>query len=124
MMAWERSLVVSARPAGPRFRIYGDHTLLASPEGALRTARAAAASRRAITELLRDGETSVDSWDIFDSFPGHVEQDGQLVSLPEWHRGRLHGLCLELFGQRSTRALRAVMSSAFRQLGSPVADGR
>ena len=120
----KRSLVVAAAAGGPRFRVYGDHTLLASPEGALRTARAAAASRQAITELLRDGETAVDSWDIFDSFPGYVEQDGQLVSLPQWHREGLRGLCLELFGRRSTRALRAVMSSAFRQLGSPVEADR
>jgi hypothetical protein len=35
----KHSLVVSAGPGGPRFRIYGDHTLLASQEGALRTAR-------------------------------------------------------------------------------------
>jgi hypothetical protein len=118
----KRSLVVSAGPEGPRFRIYGDHTLLASPEGALRTARAAAASRQAITDLLRDGATPVDSWDILDSFPDHVEQDGRMVPLPEWHRGGLRDLCLELFGQRSTRALRAVMSSAFRQLGTPVED--
>jgi hypothetical protein len=120
----KHSLVVSAGPDGPRFRMYGDHTLLASPEGALRTAQAAAASRQAITDLLRDGETAVDSWDIFDSFPDHVEQDGQLVSLPAWHRGGLRDLCLELFGRRSTRALRALMSGAFRQLGRPIEEGR
>jgi hypothetical protein len=120
----KRSLVVSAGPEGPRFRIYGDHTLLSSPEGALRTAQAAAASRQAITDLLRDGETPVDSWGIFDRFPDHVEQDGRMVSLPEWHRGGLRDLCLELFAQRSTRALRIVMSSAFRQLGTPVDNGR
>jgi hypothetical protein len=120
----KRSLVVSAGPAGPRFRMYGDHTMLASPEGAARAARAAAASRRAITELLRDGSTSVDSWEIFDSFPDHVEQDGRLVPLPEWHRGGLRDLCLELFAQRATRAVRIVMSGAFRQLGRPVDDPR
>jgi len=116
----KHSLVVSSGPHGPRFRIYGDHTLLASPEGALRTAQAAELSRRAIADLLRDGETPVDSWDIFDSFPDHVEQDGRMISLPEWHRGGLRDLCFELFGQRSTRAVRFVMSSAFRQLGTPV----
>ena len=89
----KRSLVVAAGPDGPRFRLYGDHTLLASPEGALRTARAAALSRRAIAELLRDGSTAVDSWEIFDSFPGYVEQDGRLVSLAEWHQGGLRELC-------------------------------
>jgi len=116
----KHSLVVSAGPDGRRFRIYGDHTLLASQEGALRTARAAELSRRAIADLLRDGETPVDSWDIFDSFPDHVEQHGQMISLPEWHRGGLRELCFELFGQRSTRAVRFVMSTAFRQLGTPV----
>jgi hypothetical protein len=120
----KHSLVVSAGPDGPRFRMYGDHTLLASPEGALRTAQAAAASRQAITDLLRDGETLVDSWDIFDSFPDHVEQDGQLVSLPAWHRGGLRDLCFELFGRRSTRAVRALMSGAFKQLGRPIEEGR
>jgi len=120
----KRSLTVSAGPDGARFRLHGDHTLLASPEGALRTARAAAASRQAIRELLRDGETAVDSWDIFDSFPDHVEQDGRMVSLPAWHRGQLRDLCFELFRRRSTRALRVVMSGAFRQLGRPIADKR
>jgi len=118
----KRSLVVSAGANGQRFRIYGDHTLLASPEGALRTAQAAELSRRAIADLLRDGETPVDSWDIFDRFPDHVEQDGRMISLPEWHRGGLRDLCFELFGQRSTRAVRFVMSSAFRQLGTPVGE--
>ncbi len=116
----KHSLVVSSGPDGQRFRIYGDHTLLASREGALRTAQAAELSRRAIADLLRDGETPVDSWDIFDSFPDHVEQNGQMISLPEWHGGGLRDLCFELFGQRSTRAVRFVMSGALRQLGTPV----
>jgi hypothetical protein len=117
----KRSLVVSAGPDGERFRVYGDHTLLASHAGALAVARAAELSRRAIADLLRDGETPVDSWDIFDSFPDHVEQDGRMISLLEWHHGGLlRELCLELFGQRSTRAVRFFMSGAFRQLGTPV----
>ena len=116
----KHSLVVSSGADGQRFRIYGDHTLLSSHEGALRTAQAAELSRRAIADLLRDGETAVDSWDIFDSFPDHVEHDGRMISLPEWHRGGLRDLCFELFGQRSTRAVRFVMSSAFRHLGTPV----
>jgi Domain of unknown function (DUF4157) len=109
------SLVVSAGPAGPRFRLNGDHTLLASPAGARRAAEAAAASRRAIAELLCDGETAVDSQDIFDRFPDHVEQGGRLVPLPQWHREGLRDLCFELFERRSTRALRSLMSGAFGQ---------
>jgi hypothetical protein len=117
------SLVVSAGPLGPRFRLNGDHTLLAGPAGALRAAQAAAASRRAIAELLRDGETSVDSGDIFGCFPDHVEQDGRLVSLPQWHQEALRDLCFELFERRSTRALRSLMSGAFGQRVLPTGDG-
>ncbi len=116
------SLVVSAGPAGPRFRLNGDHTLLAGPAGALRAAEAAAASRRAIAELLRDGETAVDSWDIFDCFPDHVEHGGRLLSLPQWHREGLRPLCVELFERRSTRALRSLMSGAFGQRVLPTSD--
>jgi hypothetical protein len=116
------SLVVAAGSAGPRFRLNGDHTLLAGPAGALRAAEAAAASRRAIAELLRDGETSIDSWDIVDRFPDHVEQDGRLVSLPRWHREGLRDLCFELFERRSTRALRSLMSGAFGQRVLPTGD--
>ena len=119
----KRSVVVAAGPDGPAFRLHGDHTLLAGGEAALRAARAAQASRRAIAELLRDGETEVSSWDIFDSFPDHVEHDGRLVSLSEWHRGGLRDLCSDLFGRRSTRALRVVMSSAFDRLGTPTDAG-
>jgi hypothetical protein len=118
------SLVVSAGSAGPRFRLNGDHTLLAGPAGALRAAEAAAASRRAIAELLRGGETSVDSWDIFDRFPDHVEQAGRLIPLPQWHREGLRDLCFELFERRSTRALRSLMSGAFGQRVLPTGDVR
>jgi len=118
----KRSLVVASGLDGPRFRLHGDHTLLAGGEGTLRAARAAQASRRAISELLRGGETEVSSWDIFDSFPGYVQDDGRLASLSEWHQGGLRDLCEELFGRASTRALRAVMSSAFDRLGTPIAE--
>jgi hypothetical protein len=120
----KQSLVVSAGHFGPRFRLNGDHTLLADPAGALRAAEAAAASRRAIAELLRDGETAVDSGEIFDRFPDHVEQGGRMVSLREWHREGLRALCFELFGQRRTRAVRGLMSTAFRNLGMPTDDVR
>jgi hypothetical protein len=118
----KRSLVVSAGPLGPRYRLNGDHTLLAGPDGAREAAQAAADSRRAIAELLRDGETTVDSWDIFGRFPDHVEQGGRMISLTDWHRTGLRELCGELFAQPSTRAVRGVMSAAFRTLGMPVDD--
>jgi hypothetical protein len=118
-----RSLVVSTAPDAPRFRLYGDRTLLVSGEGAWRAAQAAAASRRAISELLRHGETAISSWEIFDSFPRYVEQDGRLIKLDEWHRTGLRDLCFrELFGRWSTRAMRRVVSSAFNRLGTPTDD--
>jgi Domain of unknown function (DUF4157) len=120
----EHSLVVSSGAAGPPFRLHGDRTLLAGGEGTLRAAQAAAASRQAISELLRYGETEVDSWEIFAGFPDHVEQDGRLVTLYEWHRTGLRELCFgKLFGHWSTRAVRRFMSSAFRQLATITADG-
>jgi hypothetical protein len=120
----ERSLVVSSGATGPPFRLHGDRTLLAGGEGTLRAAQAAAASRQAISELLRYGETEVESWEIFAGFPDHVEQDGRLVTLREWHRTGLRDLCFgKLFGHWSTRAVRRFMSSAFRQLATITADG-
>jgi hypothetical protein len=120
----KHGLVVSAGHLGRRFRLNGDHTLLAGPAGALRAAQAAAASRQAIAELLRDGETAIDSWDIFNSFPDHVEQGGRMISIPHWHRTGLRELCSGLFDQRSTRVVRGLMSTAFRQLGMPVDSGQ
>jgi hypothetical protein len=120
----KRSLVVASGPDGPAFRIYGDHTMLASAAGAERAATAAAASRRAIAELLETGTTSVCSREIFDSFPSHVEQDGRLITLLEWHASGLRDLCFgELFPRWSTRALQAVMSAGvFRHLGTPAPE--
>jgi hypothetical protein len=46
-----------------------------------------------------------------------------LITLEEWHRTGLHDLCFhELFGRRSTRAIRMVISTAFNKLGTPVDD--
>ena len=119
----KHSLVVSSAPDAPRFRLFGDHTLLNSADGAWHAAQAAAASRRAIAELLRDGETTVTSRKIFDSFPGFVERNGHLISLQEWHRTGLRDLCFgELFGRWTTRAMRLVVSRAFPQLGTPTDD--
>ena len=119
----KHSLVVSSAPDGPRFRLFGDHTLLASGEGARRASQAAMASRRAISELLDHGETTMSSREIFASFPNHVEQNGRLITLEEWHRTGLRDLCFgELFGRWSTRATRMVISSAFSQLGNPTDD--
>jgi hypothetical protein len=119
----KHSLVVSSAPDGPRFRLFGDHTLLASDDGAWAAAQAATASRRAISELLHYGETTVSSWDIFNSFPSHVEQNGRLITLEEWHRTGLRDLCFrEMFGRWSTRALRTVISTAFSRLGTPTDD--
>ena len=116
----KHSLVVSSAPDGPRFRLFGDHTLLNSADGAWRAAQAAAASRRAIAELLRDGETAVSSEEILGGFPSFVERNGHLISLQEWHRTGLRDLCFgELCGRWTTRAMRQVVSRAFPHLGAP-----
>jgi Domain of unknown function (DUF4157) len=121
----KRSLVVSSGPDGPLFRLRGDHTLLAGGGGTARAAQSAAASRWAISELLCHGMTEVSRQEIFQSFPDHVQQDGRLFTLEEWHHSWLRDLCFgELFGRWSTRATRFVISGAFPQLGTPAADSR
>jgi hypothetical protein len=119
-----RSLVVSSDQNGPRFRLCGDRTMLAGGDGAVRAAQAAAASRQAISGLLHDGYTKISSQEILESFPAHVEHDGRMITLDQWHRDWLHDVCFgELFGRWSTRAMRAVVSGAFRQMGTRVIGG-
>jgi len=121
----KRSLVAAAGPDGPRFRLPGDCTLQAGGSGAQRAAEVAAASRRAISELLTCGETAVTSREIFESFPDHVEQDGALVPLRQWHDCTLRDLCFgKLFGLWSTSATKILLSAVWPRLGVPSADIR
>ena len=117
------SLVVAAGADGSRVRLHGDWTLLADGGGAAEAARASAASRRAISELLNRGGTSVTSQEIFARFPDHVEQDGELVPLRRWHETGLRDLCVDqLFGAWRTRATRIFLSAVSPRLGVPSAD--
>jgi hypothetical protein len=119
----EHSLVVAASADGKRFRLGGDWNLLDDAEGALRAAEAAAASRRAICELPRTGETDVTAAQIFEMFPDHVEQNGALLTLRQWHDSGLRELCLgELFGHWRTRMSRLVLTASLRRLGVPSED--
>jgi len=100
----------------------------------LHAARATAASRQAITELLASGETGITCREIFDGFPSHVEQEGRLVTLRQWHDGSLHDLCFgELFSlcaperQESSRPLSSGGSACPRRTSKPceaLIDGR
>jgi hypothetical protein len=117
------SLVVASAGRPEAFRIHGDWRLLAAREGAHRAAEAAAASRRAISELLETGATSVRCRDIFELFPAYVETGGRLVSLPDWHDSTLRELCHgDLFGRASTRGMKVVVSMFSRQFGVPAPD--
>ena len=119
----KRSLVVAAGPDGPPFRIHGDRTLLAGGDGTLHAARATAASRRAITELLAHGETGITCQEIFDGLPDHVELQGTLVALRQWHDSSLRDLCFgELFSLWRTSATRILASAVFRRFGVPSPD--
>ncbi len=119
----QHSLVVSARSDGEPFLLRGDWSLLDGGEGALRAAEVAAASRRAISELLRAGETDITTAQIFEMFPDHVERDGELLTLRQWHDTDLRELCFsELFGRWRTRVSRLMLSASLRRLGVPSAD--
>jgi Domain of unknown function (DUF4157) len=116
----KQSLVVADRADGPRFRIYGDRYLFENAEGAGQAAAAAGLSRRVIAELLENGHTEISSRDIFARFPDHVEVDGALMSLPQWHETVLREQCFEQFFRlRSTRAMRVFLTVASRRLGVP-----
>jgi hypothetical protein len=119
----EHSLTVAAGPAGQRFRLYGDYTLLADGAGARAAAEAAAASRAAIGQLLRRGGTDITVAGIFARFPDHVEHDGRLLTLRQWHDGGLRDLCFDdLFGRWRTRITQVVLSASLRRLGVSSAD--
>lgn len=114
------SLVVAAGADGERYRMWGDGTLLRGEEPAARAAAAGELSRQAIADLLEHGETAISSREIFARFPDHVEQDGVLVSLPEWHGGGLRDRCFgDFFRMPSARVMRAATTIAFRHLGVP-----
>ncbi|MBO0804456.1 MAG: hypothetical protein J2P25_15445, partial [Nocardiopsaceae bacterium] len=127
----ENSLVVAAGPDGDRYRMWGDWSMLHGEDGgndgeeaAARAAEAGQLSRQAIADILAHGETAIGSRKIFEKFPDHVEHDGVLVSLPEWHAGRLRERCFaDFFRARSARLLRAGTTIAFRHLGVPSSDG-
>jgi hypothetical protein len=121
----KRSLIVAAGADGQRFCLPGDRTLLTGREGALRAAEAAAASRRALSEMLHRGGTDVTCGEILEGFPDHVEHAGALVGLAEWHDGGLRDLCFgQLFGLWRTRAMRVLLSVFSRRMGVPSADFR
>ena len=89
----------------------------------LHAARATAASRRAVAELLAHGETSITCQEIFESLPDHVEQEGTLVALRQWHDSSLRDLCFgELFSLRRTSATRILASAVRRRFGVPSPD--
>jgi Domain of unknown function (DUF4157) len=119
----KRSLVVAAGPDGAPFRIHGDRSLLAGGDGALHAARATAASRRAIAELLAHGQTGITCQEIFEGLPDHVEQEGTLVALRQWHDSSLRDLCFgELFSLWRTSATRILASAVRRRFGVPSPD--
>jgi hypothetical protein len=118
----EQSLIVAAGADGDPFRLHGDRTLLAGGEGAYRAACAAQLSRRAIAELLDRGRTDIEVGTIFGAFPNHVQDNGALVPLRQWHDESLHALFDGLFGKRSTRVTRALFSVVARRLGVPSPD--
>ena len=53
----------------------------------------------------------------------HVEQEGTLVALRQWHDSRLRDLCFgELFSLWRTSATRILASAIYRRFGVPSPD--
>lgn len=119
----EKSLVVAAGADGEPFRMYGDWSMLQGEDSAGRACAAGELSRQAIADLLASGETPISSRKIFEMFPDHVEHEGTMLPLEEWHAKRLRDWChADFFTGRSARVLRAATTIAFRHLGVPSAD--
>lgn len=117
------SLPVAVGAAGEAFRLHGDRRLLDNPDAATHAADAAWLSRQAVADVLAHGETDIASREIFARFPDHVEVDGVLLSIPEWHEKSLRGRCFgDFFRMKSTRAMRLGTTVAYRHLGVPSAD--
>jgi hypothetical protein len=117
-----RSLLVASAPDGPGYRIWGDRTMFTpdpDPDPDARTApwpvaTAASASRQAIADLLRTGQTSIGVDQIFASFPRYVAAAGQFLPLPAWHENVLRELCFgELFPRWRTRATQVLLTAAW-----------
>jgi hypothetical protein len=120
----DNSLVVAAGADGERYQLWGDWTMLRGEETAARAAEAGELSRQAIAELLAYGETGIGSRQVFELFPNHVEQNGTLFSLADWHKGLLKDQCFgDFFRMKSALVMRAATTIAFRHLGVPSADG-
>lgn len=119
----ETSLVVAAGADGERFRMYGDWSMLQGEDAASRAAEAGQLSRQAIADTLASGETVIASRKIFEMFPDHVEHDGTLIPLQDWHERRLRDWCFaDFFQGRSARLLRVGTTLAYRHLGLPSPD--
>lgn len=111
-----RSLVVASGQDGPRYRVWGDRTMFTSapdpPAAPWPVALAASASRQAITDLLRTGQTPIEVDQIFAAFPRYVETGGKLLPLPAWHENVLRDLCFgELFPRWQTRATQLLLAA-------------
>lgn len=120
----DHSLMVASRMDDASFRLWGDWTLFRDDAGLGHVAIASYESRRAIADLLEDGQTSITGQQIFSRFPCRVRTaDGELVSLPQWQEGDLRELCFsELFPSRKTQFQRFLISLTAPQLGVPSAD--
>jgi hypothetical protein len=110
-----RSLVVASDQDGSRYRIWGDRTMFTPDRaGPWPVARAASASRQAIADLLRTGETPIEVDQIFAAFPRYVASGGALLPLAAWHETALRDLCFgQLFPRWQTQAARLALTAAF-----------
>ena len=116
-----RSLAVASARDGPRYRIWGDRTMLTpAPDTPWPVASAASASRQAIADLLRTGESRIEADQIFAAFPRYVAAGGELLPLPAWHEGALRDLCFgELFPRWQTRATQLLLTAALPRPAGP-----
>jgi hypothetical protein len=79
----------------PAFVVWGDDTLLNGGTGAGLASTTAQLSQQSITDILARGGTDITLEQVTSHFPTHVQSNGTMIPLADWHavNGELWNLC-------------------------------
>ncbi|MBK8469512.1 MAG: DUF4157 domain-containing protein [Candidatus Phosphoribacter sp.] len=87
--------VTAGSTQDPAFVVWGDDTMLNGGTGAGLASTAAQLSQQSIADILARGGTDITLEGVTAYFPTHVQSNGTMVSLADWHavNGELWNLC-------------------------------
>ncbi len=87
--------VTAGSAQDPAFVVWGDDTMLNGGTGVGLISTAAQLSQQSIADILTRGGTDITLDQVTSYFPTHVQSNGAMVSLADWHavNGELWNLC-------------------------------